>query len=179
MIGGIVGAVSSVIETVSKGEKVTFKSIAGDVVSGAVSGFIIGISKGAATGLANYASAAAESIVNETCDYISGDKEFTGENVIKSFANCVGDAIINGTSGVIGDKVCGKLFPLLKTNSGWFIPRKFKSFFTKSYGQKIMGGMLTGASFAIGTSNLTDQCNRVVDEFIDYLFDRDPIKLFN
>ena len=76
MIGGIVGAVSSVIETVSKGEKVTFKSIAGDVVSGAVSGFIIGISKGAATGLANYASAVAESIVNETCDYISGDKPF-------------------------------------------------------------------------------------------------------
>ena len=93
LISTLVGAVSSVVTSLANGEKITVKSI----ISGAVAELIIGVSSGTAITAANYASAAAESLVNEMWDYASGEKELTGDNILKSVGSC---------------------FPGLKTNSG-------------------------------------------------------------
>ena len=179
VIGGIVGAVATMVSAACSGEDLTRKMAVSGFVGGAVSGFIFGITKGAFVGLASYASATAESIVKETWDYAFGSKELSGDNIMTSLINVAQDTVINGTINYASNGITCKIFPNLKTNKGWFIPKKFISFFTKSYGKKVIGGNLIGGIVTSGITLFNDKIEDIIEEFRDYIERRDPIKLFN
>ena len=67
----------------------------------------------------------------------------------------------------------------MKTNKGWFIPKKFISFFTKPYGKKVIGSNLVGGIISTGITLFKDKFEDIVKEFKDYIETRDPIELFN
>ena len=148
-IGAVVGAISGAIDYAINHEgefdqNELWKNVAAGAASGAVAGFVIGITKGKGIKAASYLSAAAASAVSEVWDYVSGTKEVTVQNVAKSFLTVAGETLVNGSFNYIGNLSAAKLVP---TNPGWFIPKKFLSYFTKSYGQKMIkqtfiGGVL-------------------------------------
>ena len=157
-IGAVVGAISGAIDYAINhegefdGNELLKKVVAG-AASGAVAGFVIGITKGKGIKAASYLSAAAASVVSEVWDYVSGTKEVTVQNVAKSFLTVAGETFVNGSFNYIGNLSAAKLVP---TNPGWFIPKKFVSYFTKSYGQKMIkqtfigGGITTGVNVFMG-----------------------------
>ena len=179
VIGGLIGGISSIVSQICSGDEPSWEAFASGFVGGAVSGFIIGITKGACVGLANYASAAAESFTGEMIEYATGRKDLTGDNVMASIVNIVKDTAINGTINCVADRIGGKLYPNLKTNKGWFVPKKFISFFTKSYGQKVIAGNLVGGIISTGFTLLKDKIEDIVEEFKDYVENRDPVKIFS
>lgn len=159
-IGALVGFVVGIVDYAlnNDGEfdwkEFTVKAVSG-FASGATAGFILGITKGTGIKLASYASAAVYSAGNEIGSYITGEKEFTAENVGKSVLTVIGDTAINGTMNYIANKGAAKLVP---TNSGWFIPKKFLSYFTKSYGQK----MMAQTAISGGISNILNLFMRLI-----------------
>ena len=160
LIGGLVGAVVGIVDYAlnNDGEfdiaEFRVKAVSG-FASGATAGFILGITKGTGIKLASYASAAVYSAGNEIGSYITGEKELTWENVGKSVLTVIGDTAINGTMNYIANKGAAKLVP---TNSGWFIPKKFLSYFTKSYGQK----MMAQTAISGGISNILNLFMRLI-----------------
>jgi hypothetical protein len=96
-----------------------------------------------AMGGAALAGGAAQSIINEAESYVSGERQLDPSN----FENSVGDIAINTVKNsainFVGD-FYGKVEPF-KTDIHWFQPTKLKSFFEKSYGQKIMLQTAMGA----------------------------------
>jgi len=96
-----------------------------------------------------------------------------------SIVNIATDTAINGTINYFADGLGGKLFPNLKTNKGWFIAKKIISFFTKSYGKKVIGSTLVGGIISTGITLFKDKVEDIIEEFKDYIETRDPKKLFN
>ena len=178
-IGGIVGMISSVVSAACSGEEVTWKTAVSGFVGGAVSGLVIGLTKGTGVGLASYASAAAESITCEIWDYASGDKELSEDNIMSSLFNVAKDTAINGTMNYVADGIGGSLFPKFDIKKGWFVPKKFISFFTKSFGKKIMGGQIVGGIISTGITIFKNRVEDIVEEFTDYIKSNDPVKMFN
>ena len=147
LIGAVIGAAASIGTAIINHEEITWKKVVCGTVSGAVTGFVLGISKGTAIAAASYAAVAAESLVSEVWDYAAGDKELTWNNVGDSLLHIASDTLLNGTINYISNKTAASLGPI-KTNSGWIVPKKFVSYFTKSYGQKMI--MQTVVSGIIG-----------------------------
>ena len=95
--------------------------------------------------LASVASSATEAFTNEAITYFTGEKKFTAENLSGSIANVacktVANSILASTTGKISTRI-------VKTNSGWFKPKKFRSSFRGKYARKSLlqtsvQGMLT------------------------------------
>ena len=74
---------------------------------------------------------------------------------VRSVLTVIGDTAINGTMNYIANKGAAELVP---TNSGWFIPKKFLSYFTKSYGQK----MMAQTAISGGISNILNLFMRLI-----------------
>lgn len=178
LVGGIINGVSSIVTSLATEGKVDWKDATSSFVGGAVSGFIIGATGGTAVAAAGYASAAAESLTGEIWDYASGEKELSGENILKSLGNIAYDTAINGTINVITDKVISAKFPSLKTNSGWFKPKKVKSFFTKSYGKKIIKGAMASAGIGAAIDIGSYYLGKIVEEFCDNSNQRNVARIF-
>lgn len=121
------------------------KSVIAGGASGATAGFILGITKGAGIKAASYASAAVYSATKEVLDYADGSKELNAANVGNSILKVIGDAVVNGTLNYAANILAAKM---VSTNSGWAIPRKFFSYFTKPYGQKMMAQTFIGGSLS-------------------------------
>lgn len=178
LVGGIINGVSSIVTSIVTEGKVDWKDATSSFVGGAVSGFIIGATGGTAVAAASYASAAAESITGEIWDYASGVKELSGENILKSLGNIAYDIVINGTINVVTDKIISAKIPSLKTNSGWFKPKTVKSFFTKSYGKKIIKGTLVSAGIGAAIDIGGYYLSKIVEEFCDNSNQRNVARIF-
>lgn len=140
IIGAVVGAVVGIVDYAVNNDgdfnlNEMGKMAAAGAASGATSGFILGITKGTGIKAASYASAAVYSATTEIWDYADGSKELNANNVGNSILKVIGDTGINGTFNYLANFGASKMVP---TNPGWFIPKKFISYFTKSYGQKMM-----------------------------------------
>lgn len=162
IIGAVVGAVVGVVDYAvnNDGEfnlNEMWKKTAAGAASGATAGFILGVTKGTGIKAASYASAAVYSGTAEVLDYAFGTKELTSQNVSNSILKVMGDTAINGTFNYLANFGASKMVP---TNSGWFIPKKFISYFTKPYGQKTIAQ--TALSGAI--SNVTNIFWRMLKE---------------
>jgi len=112
--------------------------------------------------------AVTESLFNEVWDYASGDKELNISNIKQSFATVAFDTAVNGTINYISNSAAASIGSI-RTNSGWFVPKKFTSYFTKSFGQKMIAQTLVAG--VIGTSLYTiydkiDQAIKSVTEAI-------------
>lgn len=178
LVGGIINGVSSIVTSIATEGKVDWKDATSSFVGGAVSGFIIGATGGTAVTAASYASAAAESITGEIWDYASGEKELSGDNILKSLGNIAYDTAINGTINIVTDKVISAKIPSLKTNSGWFKPKKVKSFFTKSYGKKIIKGTLVSAGIGAAIDIGSYYLSKIVEEFCDNSNQRNVARIY-
>lgn len=162
IIGAVVGAVVGIVDYAvnNDGEfnlNEMGKMATAGAVSGATAGFILGVTKGTGIKAASYASAAAYSATTEIWDYAKGSKELNANNVGNSILKVIGDTGVNGTFNYLANFGASKMVP---TNSGWFIPKKFISYFTKPYGQKTIAQ--TALSGAI--SNVTNIFWRMLKE---------------
>ncbi len=93
-------------------------------------------------GGAALAGGAAQSIINEAESYISGERQLNPSNLGDSTEDIAIDTIKNGVINFVGDYDGGEAF---ETKGSWFQPSKWKSFLTKSYGQKIILQTAVGA----------------------------------
>ena len=71
------------------------------------------------------------------------ETSFRGEEV--SLADSAENLVVNFVANYIGNNVAGKI---VKTNNGWFQPRKFSSVFTKSYGKKLIAQDFIGTQIS-------------------------------
>ena len=137
-VGCIIGGASKIVSNLITGQDWN-TGLIGAAIGGAVYGGIA-----AATGnlvAAGFASAAAESFVNEATSYIPRvsswngyeQKSLNAENIFNSLATMTVDTLVNGTINTISGKIAGKVVP---TNNGWFKPQKFVSCFTGKYAVK-------------------------------------------
>ena len=154
IFGAIVGTVVGVVDYVVNNDGEfdggeMFKSAIAGGASGATAGFILGITKGTGLKAASYASAAVYSATKEVWDYADGSKELNAANVGNSILQVIGDTAVNGTLNYVANTFAAKMVP---ANPGWFIPKKFFSYFTKPYGQKMMAQTFIGGSI----SNITN-----------------------
>lgn len=92
--------------------------------------------------IASYASAAAESMVNEIDSYIKGN-EITVENLSRSAKNVMADTMFNGTSTYVGGEIGAKVSP---TNRGLSRPTKLFSAMFGKYAMKTWGQSLVQAT---------------------------------
>ena len=136
IVGAVVGAIDYAVNADGEFDGNEFcKNVVAGAASGATAGFILGITKGTGIKAASYASAAVSSTISEVWDYVAGTKELTVQNVAMSFLQVVGETWIDGSFNYIANLSAAKIVP---TNPGWVIPEKFLSYFTKSYGQKMI-----------------------------------------
>ena len=163
LVGAVVGAASSVITSLIKKEEITLKKVIGGAVAGAVTGFVLGITKGAAIAAASYSAAAAESVFYEVWDYASGDKDLNAENIKLSLVNVVTDTLVNGTINYISNSVAANIGPI-RTNAGWFVPQSITSYFTKSFGQKMIAQTIVAGVVGSGLYLLYDAIENIVSE---------------
>lgn len=150
VFGAIVGAIGGLIDYAVNSEgdfsvKELIKGMIAGFAAGATAGFILGLTKGAGIKSASYISAAVYSTTLEVLDYIYGDKEISTENIVGSVRKIVGDTFLNGTMNYFANLTAGKL---IRINSGWFVPKKFLSYFTKQFGLKMIGQTLISAEVA-------------------------------
>ena len=137
-IGAAIGAVTQVTANVLSGnnqllgEKSMFKGVVGASLGGAVFN-VVSLTTGNLVA-ASAAGAATEAIVNEAGAYVSGKKRITASNLASSTANVVTTTVTNSMTAVVTGKIASNL---VKTNSGWFQPRKFISSFTGKYARRI------------------------------------------
>ena len=91
---------------------------------------------------AGYASAAAESLMNQVLSYVpvgaqaNGQvttKKVTKSNVASSVISVVNDTAINGAISAATGAFAGKAVPI---NNGWFKPKNFISCFASKYARK-------------------------------------------
>lgn len=113
---GLLAVIGTVVESAVKGEEITIKSLFTSFIGGAVGGLVVGITGSNGSPLACYASAAAESIAGEVYDYITGVKQFNFENIEKSINKIVSQTMIEGTIGLLSDKLTQAVFPKMDIN---------------------------------------------------------------
>ncbi|MGN0813368.1 MAG: hypothetical protein ACI4MQ_07665 [Candidatus Coproplasma sp.] len=146
MVGAAVDAVDYLVNNDGDFSWVELVKKAGaGAAAGATAGFILGITKGAGIKAASYASAAVYSATSEIIDYATGTKELSLQNVWNSILKVAGDTAVNGTFNYITNYAAAKFIP---TNAGWFFPKKFVSYFTKTFGQRMIGQTLFAGSVA-------------------------------
>ena len=142
VFGAAVGVVSQVATNLATGQKWSH-GILGAALGGAVYNVVALTTNNIA--LASVASSATEAFTNEAITYFTGEKKFTAENLSGSIANVacktVANSILASTTGKISTRI-------VKTNSGWFKPKKFRSSFRGKYARKSLlqtsvQGMLT------------------------------------
>lgn len=148
-VGGALGAVSKMICNAVEGNDIS-DGIIGAAVSGAVYGAITAsplMRMGSHIAVfASYASAAAESLVNEIDSYIRGN-EFTVENLSTSAKNVVSDTLLNGTVTYVCGEIGSKVFPI---NEGEVQPTKLLSAMFGKYAMKTWGQSLVQAVVVTG-----------------------------
>ena len=139
VVGLIAGGVTKIISNVACGKKWN-DGVIGAAVGGAVYGIVA-----ATTGnviAAGYASAAAESLMNQVLSYVpvgaqaNGQvttKKVTKSNVASSVISVVNDTAINGAISAATGAFAGKAVPI---NNGWFKPKNFISCFAGKYARK-------------------------------------------
>lgn len=139
VVGLIAGGVTKIISNVACGKKWN-DGVIGAAVGGAVYGIVA-----ATTGnviAAGYASAAAESLMNQVLSYVpvgaqaNGQvptKKVTKSNVASSVISAVNDTAINGAISAATGAFAGKAVPI---NNGWFKPKNFISCFAGKYARK-------------------------------------------
>ena len=139
LVGFIAGGVTKIISNVACGKKWN-DGVVGAAVGGAVYGIVA-----ATTGnviAAGYASAAAESLMNQVLSYVpvgaqaNGQvttKKVTKSNVASSVISAVNDTAINGAISAATGAFAGKAVPI---NNGWFKPKNFISCFAGKYARK-------------------------------------------
>ena len=149
IVGCVLGAASKVICNVVEGNDIS-DGIVGAAVSGAVYGAITAsplMRMGSHIAVfASYASAAAESLVNEIDLYIRGN-EFTVENLSTSAKNVVSDTLLNGTVTYVCGEIGSKVFPI---NEGEVQPTKLLSAMFGKYAMKTWGQSLVQAVVVTG-----------------------------
>ena len=89
---------------------------------------------------ASAAGSAAEALTNEAGSYLTGQKKLTVDNLKNSAANVVCRTAENTIAAAFTGKIASGV---VKTNSGWFQPKKFISSFTGKYARKILGQTAT------------------------------------
>ena len=153
LFGAVAGAVTQIATNVAMGVPL-LDNVIGAAVGGAVYN-AVGLLTHGNTAAAAYASAAAESFTNEVISYVTGDKELSWENIGNSVATVTTDTAVNGTIYYVTGKSAERV---VKTNSGWFQPKKFVSSFTGKYARKVAAQTFVqaGANFAfVNTKNIT------------------------
>ena len=133
-IGGAIGFATKVVSNVVSG-KDWKDGIGGAIAGGAVTGLLVTTPLGLSSPLTtSYASALAESVVNQT---VNGDG-ISWETTIK-------DTLVDGT----GDYLLGKTYKNIYTiNKGWYRPKKFKTSFTGSYIKKLEVNMIQDSALS-------------------------------
>ena len=133
-IGGAIGFATKVVSNVVSG-KDWKDGIGGAIAGGAVTGLLMTTPLGLSSPLTtSYASALAESVVNQT---VNGDG-ISWETTIK-------DTLVDGT----GDYLLGKTYKNIYTiNKGWYRPKKFKTSFTGSYTRKLGVNMIQDSALS-------------------------------
>lgn len=101
------------------------------------------------TAAAGYSSSAAESVTNEVVSYITGDTEFTKENVKGSVTKVAIDTAVNGTIYATTGYLASTHVP---TNNRWFQPKKLSSAFCGKYAQKVWGQTAVQAAYNVSYS---------------------------
>jgi hypothetical protein len=134
-VGGIVGGMAKVLSNLTTGEPRN-EGVIGAIAGGAMFGGLISYNGNLAT--ASYASAAAESFVNEACSYIPKAAEWNGSelqplNIGNFYDSCIrviDDTLINGTTTYLTGRLAQWAMPI---NNGWFKPQKLTSCLVGSY----------------------------------------------
>ena len=132
VIGAVVGTVSQIATNFASGNDDLFEGVVGAAVGGAVYN-VVALTTGSLPA-ASAAGAAAEAITNEIGSYMTGEKEVSFNNIMGSAANVVCKTAENAITAAITGKIASTI---IKTNSGWFQPKKFVSSFIGKYATKI------------------------------------------
>ena len=153
VIGATVGAATQIAANLVTGEK-WYEGVAGAAVGGGIYNVVTLLTRNVVA--ASAASTAAESITNELVSYATGEKELSMENVKNSFVKTVTDVAANVATTVFTGKAAEKL---VKTNAGWFQPRKFASSFTGKYARRVWKQTLAqgGMQFGFKIIRILDQ----------------------
>ena len=137
-VGGFVSGVTKIVSNISTG-KTWYEGAWGAAAGGFVYGAVVTASNGNVAA-AGYASAAAESFVNEALSYTpiaglngSEQKELTEENIITSCANVVVDTVGNGTVLTVTGAVASKIAPTGEVPAK---PESIVAYFAGSYAIK-------------------------------------------
>jgi len=139
-IGAVVGAATQITanlltgNTSLMGENSMFKGVVGAALGGGVYN-VVGLATGSIAA-ASAAGSATEAVVNEIGTYFGSGKKLTFRNVASSAANVVTTTVTNSLTAAVTGKISTRL---IKTNNGWFKPKKFISSFTGKYAKKIWG----------------------------------------
>ena len=141
LIGAAVGAVSQIVSNILTDCKFD-EGLIGAAVGGAVYNVVALVTNDPS--LAAFSSSAAESLTNEVVDYISGDKEFTGDNILASSGHVLLDTAVNGVIYYGTGQIASRAIP---TNNGWFQPKKVVSVLTGKYTKKVFLQTATQALF--------------------------------
>lgn len=147
-IGAVVSAATQIATNIATGEH-WYNGVAGAAVGGAVYN-VVALTTGNLVA-ASAASTAAEGAVNEIGTYITGEKDLTVDNLLESVSNVAvhvaSDVVITAVTGKIASNV-------IKTNKGWFQPKKLMSSFTGKYAKKVwkQTAVQGGAIFVIKTA---------------------------
>ncbi len=128
--GAIIGAATQVVSNLTTGQDV-WDGVIGAAVGGAVFGGIMATTGNLAA--ASYISSAAESVTNEACKYISGEKELTTTNLLDSAGTVLTDTAINGTVNMVTGKIAGKVV----RTKGLYSPSKFVKSFIGPYARRM------------------------------------------
>lgn len=118
LVGAVISVISSVADSLIKGEELTLKNVISDAVGGAVSGVITFITGGKSLALASYASAAVTSLTGELYDYITGSKTLNVENLLGTMKKVISDTIVDGTVNYLSEKISHNVVPNLEIDFG-------------------------------------------------------------
>lgn len=138
VIGAVVGAATQITTNFLTGQENVFAGVAGAALGGAAYN-VVALATGSLVA-ASAAGSAVEAATNEVGSYLTGKKKLTAENIMNSAANVVCRTAENTITAAITGKVASRV---VKTNSGWFQPKKLISSFTGKYAKKVWGQTAT------------------------------------
>lgn len=145
VIGAVVGAATQIATNILTKQENVFAGVVGAAAGGAVYN-VVALTTGSLSA-ASAAGSATEALVNEAGSYLTGQKKLTADNLMNSAANVVCKTAENTITAAVTGKIASGV---VKTNSGWFQPKKFVSSFTGKYAKKIWGQ--TAAQGALTTT---------------------------
>lgn len=169
-MGAFVGAGSVLVTDLIDGGDMTatWNDYVSAAVGGAVTGAIIGATGGTAIAQAAYVGAAAESLTSEVIKYAFEGKEFTGENILMSFAEIAVDTGVNGTISFAAGKVGSTVFP---TNSGWFKPQTFLAAIRGKYAAQLFFKPVIPTLTTLVTGSWMEKIAKLKESTLDIIDD--------